>query len=118
MRRTYWDIALAAMAALTQFIAAWLGWQITIKPIRKDEVRRKKRYKVLFVTMGFLGVTATTLTSFHTARSNDKQQAALGLNNPNLIPNGIDGIRFSEIDRFGIEVDYRSTRLGATNWVL
>jgi len=90
-----WDIILGAVAASAQFLAAWLGWQVTIKPIGKHDVKRRKVYKSLFLAAGILGVVASIGIAARSEDAGRKLAIAIGVSRPNLIPGSKDGYVYS-----------------------
>jgi hypothetical protein len=52
------DLVIGTISAIAQFSTAWLGWQITIKPLKESENKRKMTYMSLFIASGLLGIVA------------------------------------------------------------
>jgi hypothetical protein len=66
-----WDIVLAVAAGLCQFVTAWLGWRITMHPIRLNDPKQKRKrifYEVLFSLTGVLGVMCTGVIAYRVPR--------------------------------------------------
>jgi hypothetical protein len=88
------DLFIGVLSALVQFATAWLGWQVTVKPLHPGETRRKTVYKVIFAVAGMLGVVAAGATTIRGAHAAERLNRALGLNRANLDNNGPDKIHF------------------------
>ena len=48
------DVVIGMLSALAQFVTAWLGWQVTIKPLGSHQTKKKTLYKFLFLIAGLL----------------------------------------------------------------
>jgi hypothetical protein len=78
------DVAIGVLSALAQFLTAWLGWQVTIKPLGSHQTRKKRLYKLLFLIAGILGVGAVITSTIRSARANEHLERALGFYRANL----------------------------------
>jgi hypothetical protein len=88
------DILVGLLSALAQFATAWLGWQVTIKPLGKGDGRKKIVYKALFLVAGALGISAACTGTIRSALATDHLGRALGLNRANLDNSGTDKLHF------------------------
>jgi hypothetical protein len=61
------DILYAALAATTQFVAAWLGWSVTTRA-RPLSPRRKMLYHAIFFSCGMLGIVMVGFTAYRSSK--------------------------------------------------
>jgi hypothetical protein len=89
------DVIIGVLSALAQFVTAFLGWQVTVKPIGHYDARKKRMYKVGFVAAGIIGILAVGLATYRANDASERLAAALGVRKPDLTGSPAGKLRFS-----------------------
>jgi hypothetical protein len=72
------DVIVGVLSAFAQFLTAWLGWQVTMKPLTSHQTKKKRLYKLSFLIAGILGIAAVATSTIRSTRTNERLERALG----------------------------------------
>jgi hypothetical protein len=99
------DICIAVVAALTQFVTGYLGWQVTVEPLSVSDARRKAIYKHVFWASSLFGILAVTGGVFRAAKEQTSRDDRISALNGTITTQSTEiGNLKNTIDREGEEV--------------
>jgi lipopolysaccharide export LptBFGC system permease protein LptF len=98
-----WDIIIAIFLAILTIVIAYLGFDLTVRPLG-ESTRRKRVYQVSFVVCGVLTVVLVYVQAFRASRAQSQADDLLSQISANTKPR--DGFlqRETKIVRPGTEV--------------